>query len=220
VARLRGARFVAAVETEEGRRLAEVRVKELTGSDTISARFMRAEWFDFRPVAKLWISTNHRPTVRGTDEAIWRRICLIPFTVTIPVHERDRMLPERLRGELPGILAWAVEGCRAWLSVGLNPPAAVVAATSEYRRDQDVLGQFLADECVLEPACWAAAGDLFRAYREWAEEAAEKHVLTQKTFGTALRERGFADERRGNSRTRGWRGIGLLDTRSHGGADG
>ncbi len=216
VARLRGARFVAAVETEEGRRLAEVRVKELTGSDTISARFMRAEWFDFRPVAKLWISTNHRPTVRGTDEAIWRRICLIPFTVTIPEAERDRTLAERLRGELPGILAWAVEGCRAWLSVGLKPPAAVLAATSEYRQEQDVLGQFLDDACVADSGCWSPAGDLFKAYREWAEEAGEKHVLTQKAFGTALSERGFLKDRRGDSRTRGWRGIGILAARSRG----
>lgn len=210
VAALRGARFVAAVESEEGRRLAEVRIKELTGSDTISARFMRAEWFTFKPVAKLWLATNHRPVVRGTDEAIWRRIRLIPFNVTIPELERDPTLPARLRAELPGVLRWAVGGCLAWHLEGLGAPAAVLAATRSYRAEQDVLGAFLAERCLLAPTCWVSSASLYAAYRQWCEASGE-HVVTQRALGLALRERGFEDVREGKARSRGWQGIGLLD---------
>lgn len=210
VAALRGARLVAAVETEEGRRLAEARLKELTGGDTVSARFMRAEWFTFKPVAKLWVATNHRPRVKGTDEAIWRRIRLIPFTVTVPEPERDPKLPERLRAELPGILAWAVAGCLDWQRDGLRPPDAVLAATSDYRAEQDVLGAFLEDRCVLAPECWVASAQLFGAYKRWCEETGE-HAMTQRVLGLALGERGFTDARKGSGRARrrGWHGIGL-----------
>lgn len=210
VAALRGARLVAAVESEEGRRLAEVRVKELTGGDTVSARFMRAEWFAFKPVCKIWLATNHRPQVRGTDEAIWRRIRLIPFAVTIPEDERDTRLLSRLRAELPGILAWAVEGCLEWQRDGLQPPAAVMAATSNYRAEQDVIGAFLADRYVSKPGAFVASADLYRAYRAWAEGAGE-HVMAQRKLGLVLRERGLDDGREGKGRVRGWYGIGLLD---------
>lgn len=210
VAALRGARFVAAVETEEGRRLAEVRVKELTGGDTVSARFMRAEFFTFKPVAKLWIATNHRPAVRGTDEAIWRRIRLIPFAVTIPESERDPRLPDRLRAERPGILTWAVEGCLAWQREGLRAPSAVVAATSSYRAEQDVLGSFLDERCVAEPTAWIATGELYRAFKAWVEGAGE-HAMTQRAFANALAERGFDSVRQpGGERTRGWIGLRLI----------
>jgi len=122
VARLRGARFVSAVETDEGRRLAEVMVKQITGGDTISARYMRAEWFEFTPQCKVWLATNHRPVIRGTDDAIWRRLRLVPFVVTIPEEERDKTLPDRLRDELPGVLAWAVQGCLEWRPKGSACP--------------------------------------------------------------------------------------------------
>ena len=122
VARLKGARFVTASETEEGRRLAESLVKDLTGQDTISARFMWAEWFDFKPTHALHLSTNHKPEIRGTDAAIWRRIRLIPWAVTIPPAEQDRKLAEKLRDELPGVLAWIVRGCLA--VAARRPPGA------------------------------------------------------------------------------------------------
>src|SRR5262249_34700305 len=127
VARLRGARFVPAVETRKGRWLDEERLKQLSGGDKISARFMRGEWFDFSPICKVCLVTNHRPKIRGTDEAIWRRIHLVPFTVTIPKSDRDKTLPEKLRAELPGILAWAVRGCLEWRVKGLAPPDSVLA---------------------------------------------------------------------------------------------
>jgi putative DNA primase/helicase len=210
VAALRGARFVAAVESEDGRRLAEVRVKELTGGDSVSARFMRAEWFTFKPVAKLWLATNHRPVVRGTDEAIWRRIRLIPFNVTIPGPERDPTLPAQLRAELPGILRWAVDGCMAWQHKGLGAPAAVLAATRSYRAEQDVLGAFIAERCLLAPERWVSSASLYAAYRNWCEDSGE-HAATQRALGLALRERGFEDAREGKARSRGWQGVGLLD---------
>lgn len=209
VAALRGARFAAAVESEEDRRLAESRVKELTGGDTVSARFMRAEWFNFRPVAKLWLATNHKPAVRGTDEGIWRRIRLIPFTVTIPERERDPDLPARLREESAGILAWAVQGCLAWQRKGLAAPAAVRGATHQYRLDEDVLGAFLDEECVIGEGHEARTATLFSAYRSWCERSGEK-TLTKKALGVALQERGFESVRLGHGGSRGWRGLGLL----------
>ena len=170
VARLRGARFVAATETGEGRRLNEVLVKRMTGGDTLAARFMRSEWFEFRPQFKAWLATNHRPDVRGTDEAIWRRIRLVPFTVTIPEAERDPKLPDKLRAELPGILAQAVAACLAWHEHGLPKADAVTAATEEYRSDNDVIGRFLDDCCVLDNSAKAKAGDLYNRYAYWCQQ--------------------------------------------------
>jgi len=209
VARLKGARFVAAAETEEGRRLAEATVKELTGGDTVSARFMRGEWFDFRPECKLWLATNHKPTIRGTDRAIWDRIRLIPFAVRIPDAEQDQTLPERLRAELPGILAWAVAGCLAWQREGLSAPEAVTRATEDYRAEQDVLAAWLADCCAQTPAATATAAALYTSYARWCEESGER-ALPRRTFGQRLAERGFTQGR--TPRARVWQGIGLAAT--------
>jgi putative DNA primase/helicase len=122
VAALRGARLVGAVEVESGRRLAEVLIKEVTGGDLISARFLHAEWFSFKPEFKIFLAANHKPVIRGTDHAIWRRIHLIPFNVQIPEAERDKELPDKLKAELPGILNWAIDGCILWRDQGLTPP--------------------------------------------------------------------------------------------------
>ena len=208
VAKLRGARFIAAVEAEEGRRLAEARVKELTGGDTISARFMRGEWFSFRLEGKLWLASNHRPVVRGTDHAMWRRIRLIPFTVTIPEAERDPHLVEKLRGEYQGILRWAVDGCLAWQREGLNAPNAVRVATEDYRAEQDVLGGFLEESCLVGEGLHVSTADLYRAYKDWCDGTGER-PMRQRDLGLRLRERGFRPERVGASRQRTWRGLGL-----------
>jgi putative DNA primase/helicase len=210
VARLQGARFVSSVEMEEGRRLAESRIKELTGGDTVTARFMRAEFFDFRPVCKLWMATNHKPEVRGTDLAIWRRLRLVPFTVTIPESERDQHLLEKLRSELPGILAWAVEGCLAWQRGGLNPAEAVLLATRTYREEEDVLGAFLEERCIMGGGHWVFSGALYRAYGSWCESNGEKPI-SQKALAAKLGERGCESDRKGHGGRRVWRGIGLRD---------
>jgi putative DNA primase/helicase len=208
VARLKGARFVTAAETEEGRRLAESLVKDLTGQDTITARFMRAEWFDFRPTHKLWLSTNHKPEIRGTDVAIWRRIRLVPWSVVIPPKEQDKKLPEKLRAELPGILAWIVRGCLEWRRDGLRPPDQVRRATVEYRTEMDVLAAFLADCCQQGQGVSAFASDLWNAWRRWCQETGESEG-TQKRFGGRLAERGFLNHRDSKTGRKVWSGVGL-----------
>ena len=206
VARLKGARFVTAAETEDGRRLAESLVKDLTGQDTITARFMRAEFFDFKPTHKLHLSTNHKPEIRGTDAAIWRRIRLVPWTVTIPPTEQDKKLSEKLRGELAGVLAWIVRGCVEWRHEGLKAPDAVRKATGAYRSEMDVIGAFIEDCCVLRPDASALATPLYVAYKEWCEESGEP-IEKQRRFGMRLTERGLRREKVGGVYK--WYGIGL-----------
>jgi putative DNA primase/helicase len=147
IARLAGARLVTANETGEGASFNEPLIKDLAGGDFVSARFLRREFLDFTPQFKLWLRGNHKPTIRGTDDGIWRRIHLVPFNVKIPPERQGKHLVSKLRLELPGILAWAVEGALEWQGVGLKPPDKVLAATKEYRSEMDVLGLFLADCC-------------------------------------------------------------------------
>ena len=143
MAGLQGARLVTATETEDGRRWAESKLKSLTGGDKIAARFMRQDFFEFTPQFKLVVSGNHRPGLRSVDEAMRRRMNLVPFNVTIPAAKRDSRLAEKLRVEWPGILQWAVDGCLEWQRVGLRPPQAVTAATDAYMTAEDALGRWL-----------------------------------------------------------------------------
>ena len=207
IARLRGARFVSATEAESGARMSEVLVKQLTGGDTVTARFLHQEFFDFKPEFKLWLAANHKPVIRGTDNAMWRRIKLIPFAVTIPESEQDKNLPAKLQAELSGILAWAVRGCLEWQEHGLGEPEAVKAATGEYREEMDVLGDFLAECCILELGATAKATELYRNYKSWCEQNGIRE-LSQRVFGSGLTERGVERQRK----TDGWYrlGIGLL----------
>ena len=216
VARLKGARLVTAAESDEGKRLAEAMIKDLTGGDTIAARFMRAEWFDFRPQCKIWLATNHKPEVRGTDKAIWDRIRLIPFDVIIPEAEQDKHLIEKLKAELPGILAWAVRGCLAWYKDGLGIPAEVRTATGRYRDEMDVLGAFITDRCILEPTARATAKELYNGYKGWCEASGEK-AISKKKLGMRLAERGL--DRYKDRAARYWLGIGLLECDASGPGD-
>ncbi len=208
LADLFGARLVAAQETEDGRRLAEGLVKQLTGGDRIKARYMRQDFWEFDPTHKVWLATNHKPEVRGTDHAIWRRIRLIPFDVIIPKEEQDPRLPEKLRSELPGILAWAVEGCLEWQRDGLGEPAEVRAATEGYRAEQDVLAAFFGECCMIREGTWAPFKELYAAYVEWAEDSGERPE-SKRRFGSRLTERGF-ENGRGTDNVAVRRGIGLL----------
>jgi len=203
IARLPGARLVVAAEIEAGRQMAESLVKDLTGGDTMVARFMRQEFFEFRPTHKLWMYGNHKPIIRGTDDGIWRRIHLVPFLVTIPEAEKDPGLVKKLNAELPGILKWAVDGCLAWQEKGLGIPGAVDQATGKYRAEMDVLGRFLGDCCHLEPRARVTKAALYEAYERWGGD------LTKRKFGDALRERGFEDGR-GSGNAAIWKGIGQL----------
>ncbi len=207
VARLRGARFVAAVEIAEGRRLNEPLIKRMTGGDTMTARFMRQEYFEFQPQFTPWLATNHKPEIRGQDEAIWRRIRLIPFQETIPAAERNKHLKEELRAELPGILNWALAGCAAYQADGLAAPPAVLAATAEYRAGEDELGRFIEDRCEVLEGASALAGDLWRAWQDWAREQGADH-LSARALGLRLGDRGYQNAK--TSKGRAWRGIRLI----------
>lgn len=211
VARLRGSRFVYASETEDGKRLAEALVKDMTGGDKISARFLRAEWFEFLPEFKLWLGTNHKPHIRGTDNAIWDRIRLIPFDVKIPPSERipRRELIDKLCTELPGILKWALEGYQQWRESGLGMPVEVHSATEHYRNEMDILGIFIKDHCVINTKASIKKSQLYAAYKKWCDDNNE-NSLTQHRFSQRLTERGFESARSGHDWSHVWNGIGLL----------
>jgi putative DNA primase/helicase len=174
----------------------------------MKARFMRGDFFEWAPTHKLFLAANHRPVIRGTDYAIWRRIHLVPFTVTIPEDERDGHLPEKLRAELPGILNWAIEGCLDWQRNGLGVPQVVKDATAEYRAEQDILGDFLAEKCVKDPQAWVPSGLLYKAYTGWCEDNGEKPI-TKTGFGIRLTERGFVQGKAAKG-VRVWRCLRLL----------
>ena len=209
LADLFGARFVAAVETDEGRRLNEGLVKQLTGRDKIKARRMREDFWQFDPTHTPVLATNHKPEVRGTDHAIWRRLRLVPFDVQIPDKEQDKKLAEKLREELPGILAWIVRGALIYQRVGLPETEQVRAATSGYREEMDTLAAFFEARCVIHPNASAGATPLYNVYKEWCDAGGETR-LTQTRFGRQLKERGFSNKK---AQTVTWYGIGLRDDR-------
>jgi P4 family phage/plasmid primase-like protien len=214
VAELKGMRFVSCVETGEGQRLAEELVKRLTGGDLMKGRFMRRDFFSFEPTHKLWLSANHKPTIRGTDWAIWRRIPLVPFEVRFVDAERakpgepvkDVELLNTLIGELPGILAKAVRYAQEWCRDGLQIPTAVITATEKYKQEQDVLGGFLQDCCVLEDGAEEKSGDVYRVYAQWCRDNGEFCHPSNK-FGMAMTERGI---QRVKKSTVFYRGLRLL----------
>jgi len=190
IARLRGARFVSTTEIEGGRKMAESLIKSLTGSDTIVARFLFSEFFEFIPEFKLFIGTNHKPVIRGTDLAIWRRIRMIPFNRTFAEDEQDKNLADELKTELPGILNWALKGFHKWQNDGLKAPEEVKTATEEYRIESDTLLQFLEDNIVEDKNEMVKASDLYQNYLWWCEENGEKHIKNT-LFGAAILEKGF-----------------------------
>lgn len=205
LAGLRGARLVTAIETEEGRRWAESRIKSLTGGDKIAARFMRQDFFEFTPQFKLLIAGNHKPGLRSVDEAIRRRFNLIPFGVTIPPDERDDQLADRLRSEWPGILQWMIEGCIAWQESGLAAPEAVTAATAAYLDAQDALAAWIEECCRRQASGWSSRTALFNSWVKWATAAGE-HVGTRTRLIDTLENRGFEPKRRSGGE-RGFDGI-------------
>jgi P4 family phage/plasmid primase-like protien len=206
MAGLRGARVVTAIETEQGSRWAESKLKALTGGDKISARFMRQDFFEFTPQFKLLIVGNHKPSIRNVDEAMRRRLHMVPFTITIAPGKRDKTLPERLLAERDGILAWALEGCLEWQRIGLQPPAAVMAATDEYFEAEDAIGRWIDERCDLGNQLTAASIALFADWKLWAENNGE-YAGSNKRFAETLTARGI--ERWRSSQAKGFRGIAL-----------
>lgn len=200
-------RLVANTETDEGRRLSEALVKRLTGGDTIRARRMGEDFWEFAPTHTLLLSTNHKPEVRGTDHGIWRRLRLVPFEVIFSGANMDKDLPDKLRAEMPGVLRWAVEGYQEYARHGLGEPAQVTEATQGYRESQDVLAAFIAERCVEHPSATVPATRLYHEYRAWCDETGEK-TEKQRTFGALLTERGYERRKKG---TYEYVGIGLLE---------
>jgi putative DNA primase/helicase len=212
LARLRGVRLVTASETGDGNRLDEALVKDITGGDRVVARFMRGEWFEFTPHFKIFLSTNHKPRITGTDDAIWDRLRLVPFLIRIPEEERrpmEQMLAE-FDAELAGILNWAVQGCLDWQRHGLGEPPEVRIATLDYRGEMDTLGEFLADCCLLRPDARVSSHDLYEEYKRWATDAGER-VWSHKRFAQGLEQRGSQQGFRKQHTREGrvWHGIGL-----------
>jgi putative DNA primase/helicase len=208
VARLMNVRMVSAAEVDEKQQLSESRVKDLTGGDTISARFMRAEWFDFRPVFKLWMYGNHRPIIQGTDDAIWNRIRLVPFDVTIAKEIQRPNFREELKVQLPGILNWSIQGCLDWKKEGLGIPDEVGKATKEYRSDMNVLGRFIDEECARDKKFRIKSSDFYSVYSSWCNSNGE-FPLTQTGFSIKLKHIGL--EKKKSEDGWYWLGIRMAD---------
>lgn len=206
IAGLRGARLVTAVETEDGRRWAESKLKALTGGDRIAARFMRQDFFEFTPQFKLLIAGNHKPGLRTVDEAMRRRFNLLPFSVEIPAQERDAELGEKLRSEWGGVLQWAVSGCLEWQREGLKPAVAVREATAAYLANEDSVGRWLEERCLADSRLWTSSSALFKDWTVWCKQAGERE-RSQREFAQDLEKRGFAPKP--TRAARGFLGIGL-----------
>lgn len=208
LADLRGARFVMTSETEEGQRLAQGKLKRITqGMGKIKATRKYENPIEFPETHKLWMDTNSKPLIRASDDqATFNRLHPIPFTVTIPTGEIDKTLPRKLLGEAEGILAWAVEGAKIWRRDGLLKPHEVSAANDDWKAENDQLGRFVEECCVVADAVSAKARPLYEAYKTWAEGAGE-HAVTETLFGTRLRDRGYAKEHRRYGTV--YSGIGL-----------
>jgi putative DNA primase/helicase len=207
LAGLKGHRLVVAQEVDEGRRWNESRLKSITGGDPIQARFMRGDFFTFSPQFKLVIAGNHRPRLNSVDEAIRRRLFLIPFDVVIPASRRDPDLAEKLRAEWPGILAWCIAGCLDYLDRGLAAPDRVRAATDSYFSAQDLFADWLDDRAETGADYWATPRSLFESWTSFMEAAGERPGR-QREFIEKLEAHGFAPGRE-NARGRFWRGLRL-----------
>ena len=207
LAMLRGARMVVAQETEEGRAWAETRIKALTGGDPITARFMRADFFTFTPKFKLLISGNHKPVLKNPDEAMRRRLHLLPFNVTFGPDRRDPDLGEKLLDEAGGILQWAIDGALAYQNKGLNPPKVAVDATAEYFEASDIFTLWLGECCEVDPNVWDTPRNLFASWRKFAEDCHEK-AGKQRGFSDRLKATGFDQALPLKSRGgRSWEGL-------------
>lgn len=209
-AALRGRRLVLCQEIEAGRYLNEAQVKQITGGDKITAARLYEDETEFAPTHKLVVAANHKPQVRGQDHAIWRRIRLVPFTVTIPENERDPNLAAKLKAEAPGILRWALSGCTEWQRSGLGAPSAVLEATNTYKSEEDRLGDFLAAHTVRVPVGFVPSSTLHSKFIAWCEVRGER-PWSMKAFTSALTERGLDRDvqRVAGEQVRGFRGVAL-----------
>jgi putative DNA primase/helicase len=215
IARMRTSRMVTAVETEGERRFSESILKALTGGDTVTARQLYSEFFEFRPMFKLWLAANHRPVIRGIDHAIWRRVRLVPFTRTIPDSEQDRDLTKKLLKEINGVFAWAVEGCKDWIRYGLGQSESVLGATTEYREDMDPIGPFLEECCIFNTGFRIRSSEIYQAYLEWAKQNGRPE-FSHISFGNLFRDRKEPMSSEKSGGVKWWRGLALKSDREEG----
>jgi putative DNA primase/helicase len=211
-----GARLVTATETQAGRSWDEQRIKAITGGDRMRARFMRQDFVEFTPRFKLILVGNHEPQIENVDEAMRRRIHIVPFTYRPP--KPDLQLPEKLEAEYPQILRWMIDGCLLWQAEGLEPPEAVLLRTQQYFEEEDRPRQWLEDNCIVGEGTMAAA-DAYRSWKLWCMKQGEESG-TQRDFTKSLRplesEYGFQYKRVGptDRRVRGWHGVSLIENPS------
>jgi len=211
IARLVGARLVCASEVPPGRMFDEVTLKQLSGGDTISARFLYGEFFEYKPQFVICLAANHRPSVRDDDSAIWRRLKLVPFENELAEEDRDPAVKARLTDPTdagPAVLAWMVEGAIKWQQDGLQEPEIVREATQAYQSENEVFSEFVGDCCVEGVEQWAPSVQLHTRYRDWSHVHGYKHPSGPKQFGNQLRGRDHTPDKRGG--VRGWKGIGLV----------
>lgn len=193
VARLAGSRFVSAIESNEGEKLDESIIKQITGGEAVIARFMHKDYFEFSPEFKVFFTTNHKPIVKGTDEGIWRRIKLVPFLAFIPEEDRDAKLPVKLKEEASGILNWMVEGCLLWQKEGLTPPKQILNSGEEYRNEMDLLLPFILENCNINPLSEVGLKELYTEYKYFCQESGD-YELKKRTFTRELENRGYKKE--------------------------
>lgn len=213
LARMHGARFVSAIEARGDRSFDETIVKQMTGGDTVTARNLYESSFEFKPQFKLWLAANHLPMVKEQTAAFWSRILMIPFTVTIPAHKRKKNLAKLLSRELPGILNWALEGCREWSRNGLMAPDTVRRAIHDYKEEYDILSEYFAARCELGTNQWVARAPLYQSFSDWWQESRGRNPLSHTAFNRMVMERPDIRQRKREG-IRGWRGVAVKDVRT------
>lgn len=206
IARLRGTRFVTTTEAEHGKRISEPLIKQITGNDRMTARFLYGEYFNFVPTFKIFMATNHKPVIKGTDHGIWRRIKLIPFITRIEEEKQDKHLEKKLMEERSGILNWLLQGTMRWFNEGLKAPSVITRATDEYRAEMDIIGNFIKERCVQIAGVEIKAREFFKCYQDWCNENNE-HAVSERMLGLRLKDMGFGQKRSNDGRY--WQGIHL-----------
>ncbi len=207
IARLKAARFVTSIESGKHKKFAEAQIKQLTGDDPISARFLHKEFFDFFAKFKIFFATNHKPKISGTDIGIWRRIKTIPFEKTFTADEIDKTIDKKIESEYEGILAWAVEGFMKWKSEGLGRVDKIDLATAEYKEDSDIIGSFIEEQCVLGQSLRVKSNAITKALQEWAHDGGMKYISRSELI-EYLKSKGY-EKKRGEQGYVYWYGIGL-----------
>jgi len=209
IARLRGSRFLSATESSSHGKLDETMIKQLTGNDVVPARFLYRETFELRPTWKIFLSTNHKPTLEGVDYAIWRRIRLVPFEATFKGPTMDRNLLSKILMEKEAVLVWALAGCRKWMVEGIETPDKIRRATAAYRAEMDIVGEFIDESCYRHQEATVKVADLYEVYMRWCRGNHEKPLST-RDFSVNIKRRfqGEVESER-TSIARYWSGLGL-----------